>query len=134
MMSKEENYQTIIFSAFPNFSYKNGKKYTYIPPKTIVLGPPEPHSELLLLHEVSHAILKHKCFKTDAERLRIETAAWDKARELAKDLKIPFSSDFAEQNLDSYRDWLHKKSLCKKCHLTRFQTPDGKYHCPRCDF
>ena len=126
-------YYDLILEHFPDFTYKTGKKFAYHPPKTVVIGPSEPHSELLLLHEVSHAILKHKAFKTDVERLRIESSAWDKAKTLAFSLKIPFSDDFAQSRLDSYRDWLHSRSLCKKCHLTRFQTEDGKYHCPLCD-
>lgn len=133
MPSPINPYISLIQSSFPDFSYKNGKKYTYIPPKTIVLGPQEPHCELLLLHEVSHAILGHKSFKTDVERLKIESAAWDKAKTLAKALKIPFDADFAENHLDSYRNWLHSRSLCPTCHVTRFQTPDGVYHCPLCD-
>ena len=132
MKVEEKSLQSII-SAFPNFTYKNGKKFAYAPPKTIVIGPPEPRSDLLLLHELSHAILKHKSFKMDAERLRIESEAWNKAKELAFSLSIPFDEDFAESKLDSYRDWLHQKSLCKSCGLTRFQAKNGKYYCPRCD-
>lgn len=131
-ITKNPYYKKII-EEFSDFTYKTGKKFTYIPPKTIIIGPSEPRSELLLLHEVSHAILKHKSFKTDVERLRIESCAWEQAKILAKSLKIPFSDDFAESRLDSYRDWLHSRSLCKKCHITRYQTPDGKYHCPLCD-
>lgn len=118
---------------FPQFSFKNGKKFAYRPPKTIIIGHYEPKAELLLLHELGHALLGKNTFKTDVERLKIESEAWDKAKSLADDLKIPFDEDFAENKLDSYRNWLHQKSLCKKCHLTRYQTEDGKYHCPHCD-
>lgn len=132
MESPTNPYYSRIFAAFPDFSYKTGKKFAFRPPRTIILGPPEPRSELLLLHELSHALLGHKSFRTDVERLRIESAAWEKAKSLAKELNIPYSDDFAQSRLDSYRDWLHKKSLCKICHLTRYQTPDGVYHCPHC--
>ena len=121
-----------IISAFPDLHFRSGRKFAYHPPKTVVVGPPEPHSELLLLHEVSHAIMHHSTYQTDVERLRIESEAWDKARTLASSLNIPFLDDFAEENLDSYRNWLHSRSLCKSCGITRYQTPDGRYHCPKC--
>lgn len=118
---------------FSEFKFINGKKFAFRPPKTIVLGSPEPFSELLALHEVSHAILKHRTFKMDVERLRMENEAWEKARELAADYGIDVDEDLIQDELDTYRDWLHAKSKCKKCGLTCYQDLDGIYHCPRCE-
>ena len=118
---------------FPEFRFRNGAKFAFRPPKTIVLGPPEPFSELLALHEVSHAVLGHKTFEMDVERLKMESAAWEKARELADRYGIKINEDLIQDELDTYRDWLHNKSKCKACGLTRYQTPDGRYHCPRCE-
>lgn len=118
---------------FPEFRFVSGKRFAFRPPKTIVLGPPEPFSELLTLHEVSHAILKHKAFRVDVERLKMENEAWSKARELAGRYDIEVNEDIIQDELDTYRDWLHTKSRCKKCGLTCYQTPDGTYHCPRCE-
>lgn len=117
---------------YPEFRFVLGRKFMFRPPRTVVLGPLEPFHELLLLHEVSHAILKHKGFKTDVERLKMEVSAWEKARELALNYGVEFDEEMAQRELDSYRDWLHKKSRCPKCGLTRFQDSDG-YHCPRCE-
>ena len=122
-----------IKAGFPEFRFVNGKKFAFRPPKTIVLGPPEPFSELLALHEVSHAILKHKTFRMDVERLKMESEAWEKARELAARYNIEIDENLIQDELDTYRDWLHNKSKCKSCGLTRYQTPDGTYHCPRCE-
>ena len=118
---------------FPEFRFIEGAKFAFRPPKTIVLGPSEPFSELLALHEVSHAILEHKTFRMDVERLRMESEAWEKARGLALKYDIEVNEDLIQGELDTYRDWLHNKSRCKKCGLTRYQTPDGIYHCPRCE-
>ena len=118
---------------FPDYTFKRGKKYSFRPPKTIMIGPDENFSELLVLHELSHAILKHCDFKTDIKRLKMESEAWDKAKELAVKYSIEIDEDFIQDELDTYRDWLHQKSRCPKCGLTRFQTPDGLYHCPRCE-
>ena len=118
---------------FSEFRFINGKKFAFRPPRTIVLGPPEPFSELLLLHEVAHAVLKHKTFRMDVERLRMESEAWDKARDLANRYNIDVNEDLIQDELDTYRDWLHARSKCKKCGLTCYQTSDGAYHCPRCE-
>ncbi len=118
---------------YPEFIFREGRKFAFRPPKTIILGPPEPFCELLTLHEVSHAILKHKTFKMDVERLRMESDAWEKAKELANTYGVAIDEDLIQNELDTYRDWLHKKSRCPKCGLTRFQTPSGVYHCPCCE-
>lgn len=132
-MQNSTNFLSEIQKTHPEFIFKQGKKFAFHPPKTIIIGPWEPHFELLLLHELSHAILGHKAFKTDVERLKIESSAWEQAKKLSKTFDITFDQDFAQSELDSYRDWLHQKSLCKTCGLTRFQTKDGNYHCPKCD-
>ena len=118
---------------YPNLRFISGKKFMFRPPRTIVLGPKEPFAELLALHEVSHAICGHTDFKTDVERLKMEVEAWEKARELASLYGIEVNDDVIRQELDTYRDWLHQKSRCPQCGLTRYQTPDGLYHCPSCE-
>lgn len=117
---------------FPELKFISGRKFAFRSPRTIVLGPAEESSDLLILHEVGHATLRHDDFKTDIDRLRMESEAWDKARELAKDYSVKFDEDIAQRELDTYRDWLHKKSRCPRCGLTRFQEADG-YHCPLCE-
>ncbi len=119
--------------AYPELKFRDGTKFAFRPPKTIVLGPLEPFYELLILHEVSHATLKHKSFKMDIERLKMEVDAWEKAKELANRYGVEVNEDLIQNELDTYRDWLHKKSRCPKCGLTRFQTSNRQYHCPRCE-
>ena len=129
----EQNFLRRLKSDFPEFKFIIGKKFAFRPPKTIVLGPPEPFYELLTLHEVSHAILNHRTYNMDVERLRMESEAWEKACELASRYSIKVDEDLIQDELDTYRDWLHAKSRCKKCGLTCYQTPNGVYHCPRCE-
>lgn len=117
---------------YPDFRFKRGAKFAFRPPKTIIVGPPEPHWEHLVLHELGHAILGHRAFRMDVERLKMEAMAWEKAAELAEHYELEFDDAVAQEELDTYRDWLHKKSRCPNCGLTRFQTPDLQYHCPRC--
>ena len=108
----------------PRFSYQNG---------TIFVGPADEYASLQLLHELGHALCGHTDFKTHLGRLKIEREAWDTARPLAKKYGVKWDDGYVEDSLDTYRDWLHAKSKCKKCGLTRYQTPDKKYHCPRCE-
>ncbi len=118
---------------YPEFNFKLGKRFVFRAPRTIFLCEQGENLELLALHEVSHAILGHRDFRTDVQRLRMEAEAWGKARQLACFYQIPVDEELIQEELDTYRDWLFKKSRCKKCGLTRFQTSDGIYHCPKCD-
>lgn len=118
---------------FKEYHFKFGRKFAFRPPKTIVLGPQEPFFKLLTLHELSHAICKHKSFRIDVERLKMEVEAWEKAKELASSYHIEVDEELIQQELDTYRDWLHQKSRCPKCGLTRYQTMDRQYHCPLCE-
>lgn len=118
---------------YPGFCFRRGKKFLFRPPKTIVVGLDEPHASLLLLHEMGHALCGHRDFGTDALRLKMEREAWEKARELALIYGVDYDEEIVENELDTYRDWLDHKSRCPKCRLARYQTPDGQYHCPRCE-
>lgn len=121
-------------SDFPEFTFKIGKKFAFRPPKTLIFSETdEKNYALLALHEVGHALCGHRGYDTHVERLKLESEAWEAAQALSKRYHIPFDKDFAETQLDTYRDWLHQRSLCKSCGLTRYQTPDGAYHCPNCD-
>lgn len=110
-----------------------GRKFAFRPPRTIVIGPAEPHDSLLFLHEVGHAISGHRSFSTGVERLKMEAEAWEKARELAAKYGVEWDEEVAQEELDSYREWVHRKARCPKCGLTRYQAPDGTYHCPMCE-
>lgn len=118
---------------YPEFRFCDGKKFAFRPPGTIVVGPMEPRFDLLLLHEMGHAILGHKSFKTDVGRLKMEAEAWDKAKELAPQYGVEIDEEFIQGELDTYRNWLYQRSRCPKCGLTRFQTPGNQYRCPQCE-
>lgn len=138
--------------AEPSHSNSNSAK------STIFIGPPQPFFALQTLHELGHALSHHKDYTTHIKRLKIESEAWEVAKTVlenyqktAKTLQgsndpnekfdgknleniLPeWNQDYVEDCLDTYRDWLHAKSKCKKCGQTRYQTKDGKYHCPFCD-
>lgn len=103
-------------------------------PKIAVSAKLEHNNDCLqLLHELGHALLQHYTFATDPERLKMECAAWAKARELCEMYSIYYDEEFVEVELDTYREWLHQKSRCPYCGLTRYQDQNGVYHCPECE-
>lgn len=140
---------------FPQFTFKSAQRFSFHPPKTIKYHENEPVSPayfaLLTLHELGHALSKHKDYKTSVERIKIESEAWQRAKTvLLQHLEnapqnlseaqnwraiipdLTWDEDFAEAQLDTYRDWLHTKSTCPTCGLTRYEA-NGKWHCPLCD-
>jgi len=133
------NFVVRIKKDFPEYKFFNGKRFTFRPPRTIILEPVTGdweqigQYELSVLHELGHALLEHKFYTTDPERLRMEREAWERARELCPHYGVEYDEEYVEQELDTYRDWLHRKSGCPKCGLTRYQTRDGRYHCPSCE-
>ena len=122
-----------VLDDYPQIHVRMGRKFAFRTPKTVVVGPFEVAYQLLLLHEIGHAISEHQDYKTDVERLRIEVEAWSEARKLAGLYGIKVDEELIQSELDTYRDWLHQKSRCPRCGLTRFQTQDSIYHCPLCD-
>ena len=124
---------TKIKADYPNFTFKTGRKFAFRYPSTITIGPSEPFDSLLLLHEVSHALLGHRDYSRDIDRVKMESEAWEKAKSLASHYGVEVDENLIQDELDTYREWLHKKSCCPKCGLTRYQTNDQIYHCPRCE-
>lgn len=120
-------------SDFPELTFKEGRRFSFRYPKTVCFDAEDKRGELLILHELGHALLRHRGFRTEAERLKMEQEAWGQARELAVRYGVEFDEGLAQTELDTYREWLDKKSCCPRCGLTRYQTADGEYRCPRCD-
>jgi len=86
-----------------------------------------------LLHETSHALLSHTDYGSDFELLSLEVAAWERAQSLAKELDVPaIDTEYIEDCLDTYRDWLHKRSACPDCGQTSLQTSERAYRCLNC--
>ena len=86
-----------------------------------------------LLHELGHALLGHKDYKTDLELLQKEMLAWEKARELAPQHNITIEDGYIQNCLDSYRDWLAKRSTCPQCGIkTMASRTKNSYRCFNC--
>lgn len=86
-----------------------------------------------LLHETSHGLLEHTTYKADLELLHLEVAAWDHALRLAEDFGINVDIEYVQDCLDTYRDWLYRRSLCPGCGAQCLQNDHSNfYRCFNC--
>lgn len=114
-------------------SFKPGDDFRWDPTSLCIFYNPTAFgAPQLLLHELGHALLGHANYTYDIELLRMERAAWDKAIAICGNYKININEDLLEQHLNTYRDWLHNRSLCPSCNFTGLQTGHLAYYCPAC--
>lgn len=93
----------------------------------------ETTSSWSLLHETSHALLGHTSYKADVELLHLEVAAWTHALCIAKSYQIDINNDYVQDCLDTYRDWLYRRSLCPGCGTQCLQADESNhYRCFNC--
>jgi hypothetical protein len=85
-----------------------------------------------LLHESAHATLKHTSYGSDLGLLKLEVEAWEKAKELAIEYSIKIDDEHIQDCLDTYRDWLHRRSSCPNCNIICVQSSATKYSCHNC--
>lgn len=86
-----------------------------------------------LLHETSHGLLGHTTYKADLELLHLEVAAWNHALNLASDHGIAIDDEYVQDCLDTYRDWLYRRSLCPGCGAQCLQMDGANfYRCFNC--
>lgn len=85
-----------------------------------------------LLHEIGHALKDHQKFTSGIQLLKMEAEAWSQARQLAAKYDLTIDEDHIDDCLNSYRDWLHARSLCPACQALGVETDDNKYNCLNC--
>lgn len=85
-----------------------------------------------VLHEIGHAQLEHRSYANDVDLLQKEALAWEKAVQLARKYDLRLSEAHIQDCLDSYRDWVHKRSTCPLCAARGLQQDDSTYRCVNC--
>jgi hypothetical protein len=122
-------------NSYPKIRLEAGDNFYWSPRNKTVFYNQDNNTEegtWAILHESGHALLDHVQYYTDIELVMMEVEAWEKAKDLASALKIDIVEDHIQDCLDSYRDWLHKRSLCPDCNLSGIQTETKSYSCIFC--
>jgi hypothetical protein len=120
---------------YPLFIFRPGKRTHWSPRlKTIYFNSNEGLDKLKsgLLHELAHGLLGHADYSSDFELLRMESEAWTRAAELGKRYKVDISDEYIQLCLDTYRDWLHRRSTCPVCGTHVMQKDSQSYQCYNC--
>lgn len=110
-----------------------GQSHCWSPEKgQILYGSDNQHDIEGLLHELGHARLDHKGYASDLELLRKEVEAWQEALCLAQLYGVDFDEDHMQDCLDTYRDWVYKRTICPVCVSTGLQETERRYNCLNC--
>lgn len=121
---------------FPSLQFTAGKSFSWSPETGEIFydGSRKGQKPIWsLLHETGHALLGHRSYQADFELIRLEVAAWEKAKEIATKLNVAIDEDHIQDCLDTYRDWLYKRSVCPTCSTKALQQEDyAHYRCFNC--
>jgi len=123
---------------YPDLSFEPGAQFTWSPDKNKVIykqvsDDTDKVAIWSLLHEVGHALLKHNTYESDFELLILEVEAWNKAQNIAKNYDHKIDENHIQDCLDTYRDWLYRRSTCPSCTSCSLQTDAKTYTCFNCD-
>lgn len=131
-MAKTNSLINRLSQAYPQFSFEESSSYSWSPSKNTIFYVKNGNDEETLVHELAHGLLGHTNYDYDIELIPMERAAWDKAKDLAEQFGVKISDEIIEDNLDSYRDWMHARSTCPACEATGLQVKKQMYKCPAC--
>ncbi len=120
---------------YPDFKIERGATEHWSPKSnTITFSPgqtPE-HIRFGILHELAHALLGHANYQSDFELLKMESQAWHLASKIGLKYGVTISEDHIQNCLDTYRDWLHRRSQCPTCGMHVLQDSSSSYKCFNC--
>ena len=85
-----------------------------------------------MLHEAAHALMNHTGYNSDLGLLKLEVEAWDEAKKLGNKLGLVIDENHIQDCLDTYRDWLHRRSTCPNCAVVCLQSTSTPYYCHNC--
>ena len=119
---------------YPLFTFMSADKFLWsATQQTIYIDTTVEHINEFTLHELSHALLDHKGYRADIDLVKLERDAWEYAKSnLAPHYDLVIDEELIQENLDTYRDWLHSRSKCPDCEATGLQTKSRHYRCIAC--
>ncbi|HUD10390.1 MAG TPA: hypothetical protein VMR28_01815 [Candidatus Saccharimonadales bacterium] len=119
---------------FPTVHFQTGKSFRWAPNQKEITYRQDGKSNgaWTILHELGHALLGHKNYNSDFELLKLEVAAWGKAQELQIKYSQRINPEYIQNCLDTYREWLHRRSTCPMCSNRSLQSSSTEYGCFNC--
>lgn len=120
---------------FEQFKFEPGKTEHWSPRTSTItynLAHSEDELRFGVLHELAHAKLGHTRYSSDFELLKMESSAWHEAARIGKKYKVRIPQDHIQNCLDTYRDWLHRRSTCPVCDAHALQIDSSRYRCFNC--
>ena len=118
----------------PGLVFNSGRLHCWSPEKGQISYADDDHTHSMegLLHELGHARLSHDGYLSDLELLQKEVEAWQEALCLAGLYGLTLDEEHMQDCLDTYRDWVHKRSTCPLCTNIGIQENEKQYSCLNC--
>lgn len=122
---------------FPSIQFVNGSDFFWSSDIHSITHPAIDSLEDLyhLLHEIGHARLGHSHYPSDADLVNMEYSAWEYAVNTLSplyNLGLNIEDEVVTSALDSYRQWLHNRSVCPNCQAIGVQESTDNYLCLVC--
>lgn len=119
---------------YPAITFAAGKRASWSPSRGVVTYTVDnPTTDAWsLLHELGHALARHESYESDTSLVQKEVEAWHYAVELASKYAVAIDPNHIEDCLDTYRDWLYKRSSCPTCGNHGLQRTQQLYGCLNC--
>lgn len=119
---------------YPSFTFEASDKFLWSAKRrTIHIDPQAVHCSEFTLHELAHALLDHQGYRIDIDLIKLERDAWEYAQtHLGHAYGHTIDEEIIQDNLDTYREWLHSRSECPDCNATGIQTRSKNYRCLSC--
>jgi hypothetical protein len=118
-----QQYISKLQASFPHLKFTAGSQFYWSPETQEIfynIAADGQKSVWSLLHETGHALLGHATYKADMELLRLEVG-------------LQINEEHIQDCLDTYRDWLYKRSICPSCNTKCLQQGDFvHYRCFNC--
>lgn len=125
----KRDFTDLIFQPADDFSWSPGQRTVFYAPVDSQLA------VFQLLHEVAHGLLGHQHYQSDIQLLEMERQAWEYVcGDLAEryGYSLGMDNEIVQENLDTYREWLHCRSACPDCAATGLQSSADVYRCLNC--
>ena len=118
---------------YPNLTFVEGSLLCWSPEKQEIYYDPSGGLSSLygVLHEIGHARLGHASYDSDIDLLKKEAEAWQEALRLAPLYGLELNSSHVQDCIDTYREWLYRRSTCPLCGAKGVQS-GRTYTCINC--